>query len=188
MRFRAIKGVNFFRTMYSITEYISYLKRVEGYANKVGDKFFPYDSPEGGLKTIGYGYKIKTLEEQNTLEKTGFSLLEVESVLEEEAEKSYRGAQKFCEQKNIDWESIDLRLQFALADYVFNVGSLRKFPTTVRCLAAGDVKGAVADDKGRPGFKEYERVYRDTNGERKPLGRNKEFYKEFLKPYLNEEA
>ena len=95
MRFRVIKGVNFFRGMYSIKEYIDYLKRVEGYANKVGDKFFPYDSPEGGLKTIGYGYKIKTLEEQNTLEKTGLSTTEVEEILQEEAEKSYRGAQKF---------------------------------------------------------------------------------------------
>ena len=184
MRLRVIKGANFFRGMYSLKEYIDYLKRVEGYANKVGDKFYPYDSPEGGLKTIGYGYKIKTLEEQNTLEKTGLSTTEVEDILQEEAEKSYAGAQKFCEQKNIDWEGIDLRLQFALADYVFNVGSLRKFPTTVRCLASGDVKGAVAEDKGRPGFKEYERVYRDKNGTRKPLGRNKIFYKEFLKPYI----
>ena len=66
MRFRVIKGVNFFRAMYSLNEYIDYLKRVEGYDNKVGDKFYPYDSPEGGLKTIGYGYKIKTLEETIT--------------------------------------------------------------------------------------------------------------------------
>ena len=113
MRFRVIKGVNFFRAMYSLNEYIDYLKRVEGYDNKVGDKFYPYDSPEGGLKTIGYGYKIKTLEEQNTLEKTGLSSTEVDDLLLEEAEHSYQKAKKFCEQKNYNWEATELRLRFA---------------------------------------------------------------------------
>ena len=57
MRFRPLACFKLNRVMvsdYTLEEYIDYLKRVEGYANKVGDKFFPYDSPEGGLKTIGY--------------------------------------------------------------------------------------------------------------------------------------
>ena len=78
-------------------------------------------------------------------------------------------------EKNIDWENIDVRLQFAL-DYV--LWWTKRFPTTVKCLASGDVKGAVADDKGRPGFEM--KVYRDK-AVRKPLGRNKEFYKKVLK-------
>lgn len=184
MRNRIKKCIKFFRAMYSIKEYINYLKRVEGFSNKVGDRFYPYDSPEGGLKTIGYGYKIKSEEEQESLEKDGLSSTEVEKLLEDEAIKSYEIAKKFCNQKNIDWDKIDNRLQYALSDYIFNVGSLKKFPTTVKCLTEGNIQGAVADDKGRPGFKEYERTYRDANGERKRLGRNDEFYKEFLEPYL----
>ena len=76
MRFRAILGSKFFRDMasnYTLDEYINYLKRVEGYKNKVGDKFFPYDSPEGGLKTIGYGYKIRTDKEELLLEAKGLT-------------------------------------------------------------------------------------------------------------------
>ena len=63
------------KSNYTLDKYIVYLKRVEGYKNRVGDTFYPYESPEGGLKTIGYGYKIKSLEEQNVLEKTGMSRL-----------------------------------------------------------------------------------------------------------------
>ena len=50
-----------------------------------------------------------------------------------------------------------------------------------------DVNGAIENDPTRKGFKHYERVYKDPKGNRKPLGRNKEFYKEFLEPYLSEE-
>tara|TARA_X000001388_G_scaffold74336_1_gene67169 strand:- start:304 stop:864 length:561 start_codon:yes stop_codon:yes gene_type:complete len=186
MRFRVIKGINFFRAMYSLNEYIDYLKRVEGYDNKVGDKFYPYDSPEGGLKTIGYGYKIKTLEEQNTLEKTGLSSTEVDDILLEEAEHSYQKAKKFCEQKNYNWEATELRLRFALADICFNVGSLKDFPTTTKSLVNNNVAGAIADDPGRTGFKHYERTFRDKHGVRRTLARNKIFYREFLKPYVEE--
>ena len=184
MRFRVILGSKFFGDMYTKEEYISYLKRVEGYKNKVGDIFFPYDSPEGGLKTIGYGYKIKTREEQEHLEMYGLSSTEVEEQLSEEAEISFQKAQKFCEQKNYDWHKVDDKLKYALADICFNVGSLKQFPTTTKCLANNDVEGAVADDPGRKGFKHYERTFKDSNGNRKTLARNKIFFKEFLESYL----
>ena len=188
MRLRILNGVNFFRGMYSIKEYIDYLKRVEGYKNKVGEIFFPYDSPEGGLKTIGYGYKIKSLSEQNALDKAGMSTTEVENRLLEESEISLLKAEKYCNRKNYDWHSIDTRLQYALADICFNVGSLNSFPTTTKCLANNDVKGAVADDPTREGFKHYERTFKDRDGNRKTLARNKIFYKEFLQPYLEEDS
>ena len=76
MRFRTMTGIKFFRDMssrYTLEEFLIYLKKVEGFKNKIGDIFYPYDSPEGGLKTIGYGYKIKTYKEQLLLEAKGIS-------------------------------------------------------------------------------------------------------------------
>ena len=169
---------------YKIEDYLGYLKRVEGYANKVGDRFFPYDSPEGGLKTIGYGYKLKTLEEQNTFEKTGLSEKEVEDLLWHEAQVSLLKAKNYCLSKNAKWTEVDDRLKYALADFCFNLGGLKKFPTTAKHLMKNNVEGSIEDDPGRPGFKQYERVFRDPEGKRRRLGRNKEFYNEFLKPYM----
>ena len=187
MRFRAILGSKFFRDMasnYTLDEYINYLKRVEGYKNKVGDKFFPYDSPEGGLKTIGYGYKIRTDKEELLLEAKGLTEREVEVRLLHESEISIGKAKSFVIANNVDWKSVDDRLQYALADYCFNIGNLAGFPTTAKCLMFNDVKGAIEDDPTREGFKHYERTFKDSNGKRHKLGRNKEFYKEFLEPYL----
>tara|TARA_R100001082_G_C4356552_1_gene157165 strand:- start:62 stop:649 length:588 start_codon:yes stop_codon:yes gene_type:complete len=187
MRFRAITGVKFFRAMvsnYTLEQFIDYLKRVEGYKNKVGDRFFPYDSPEGGLKTIGYGYKIRTDKEQEQLEIDGMSEQEVEDVLRHEIEVSLSKAENYANKKNFAWEKVDERLKYALADYCFNIGSLKKFPTTSKCLMNNDVKGAIEDDPTREGFKHYERIFKDSSGKRQRLGRNKEFYKEFLEPYI----
>jgi len=187
MRFRAILGSKFFRDMasnYTLDEYINYLKRVEGYKNKVGDKFFPYDSPEGGLKTIGYGYKIRTDKEELLLEAKGLTEREVEVRLLHESEISIGKAKSFVIANNVDWKSVDDRLQYALSDYCFNIGNLNGFPTTAKCLMFNDVKGAIEDDPTREGFKHYERTFKDSNGKRHKLGRNKEFYKEFLEPYL----
>jgi len=191
MRFRVLSGIKFFRDMvsnYTLEEYLGYLKRVEGFKNKVGENFYPYDSPEGGLKTIGYGYKIKTLSEQNALEKAGMSIQEVENTLEIEAQLSLVKAKKYCIAKGAKWDEVDDRLKYSLADYCFNIGNLRGFPTTSKCLMNNDVEGALEDDPTREGFKHYERVYKDPEGNRKPLGRNKEFYKEFLEPYLKKEV
>ena len=187
MRFRIMTGSKFFRNMvsdYTLEDYLSYLKKVEGFKNKVDDIFYPYDSPEGGLKTIGYGYKIKTLLEQNSLDKAGMSILEVEHTLEHEAHTSLMKAKNYVIASNVDWKSVDDRLKYALADYCFNIGNLKGFPTTSKCLMFNDVKGAIEKDPTREGFKHYERVYKDTEGNRKPLGRNKEFYKEFFEPYI----
>jgi len=82
-------GIKFFRDMssrYTLEEFLIYLKKVEGFKNKIGDIFYPYDSPEGGLKTIGYGYKIKTDKEQLLLEAKGISEKEMEIKLMHEAE------------------------------------------------------------------------------------------------------
>ena len=187
MRFRAILGSKFFRDMasnYTLDEYINYLKRVEGYKNKVGDRFYPYDSPEGGLKTIGYGYKIRTDKEQLTLEAYGMSEMEVENTLRNEAEISMMKAKNHSIKNDIDWRGVDDRLKYALADYCFNIGNFNGFPTTSKCLMNNDVKSVIEDDPTREGFKHYERTFKDSNGKRHKLGRNKEFYKEFLEPYI----
>ena len=187
MRLRAITGSKFFREMvsnYTLVQFMSYLKRVEGYKNKVGDIFYPYDSPEGGLKTIGYGYKIKTDKEQKKLEESGMSEIEVENTLRHEAEISLMKPKNYCITKGYDWNKVDDRLKFALADYCFNVGSLRKFPTTTKCLANNNIDGAIENDPTREGFKHYERTFKDKNGNRRKLARNKEFYNEFLEPYI----
>ena len=174
------------KSNYTLDKYIVYLKRVEGYKNRVGDTFYPYEAPEGGLKTIGYGYKLKTLEEQNTYEKTGLSEREVEDLLLHEAQLSVVKAKNFCVSRDRKWSDVDDRLKYALADYCFNLGGLRKFPTTAKFLMHNNVDGVLEDDPGRPGFKQYERVFRDPEGKRRRLGRNKEFYKEFLQPYTEQ--
>ena len=187
MRLRMITGSKFFRAMvsnYTLEQFIDYLKRVEGYKNKVGDVFYPYDSPEGGLKTIGYGYKIRTDKEQLLLEAKGISEKEMELKLKHEAELSLVKAKDYAFYNDMDWEKVDDRLRFALADYCFNIGNLKGFPTTAKCLMSNDVKGAIEDDPTREGFKHYERTFKDSNGKRHKLGRNKEFYKEFLQPYM----
>ena len=169
---------------YTLEKYIDYLKRVEGFANKVGEIYYPYDSPEGGLKTIGYGYKIKTLSEQNALDKAGMTQREVDTKLNHEAIISYQKAKNYCYTKNVKRKTVHDRMKYALSDYCFNLGSLKKFPTTAKCLMNNDVKGAMDDDPTREGFQHYERIYTDPVGNKVRLGRNKTFYNEFLEPYL----
>jgi len=93
-------------------------------------------------------------------------------------------AKNYVIANNVDWRSVDDRLKYALADYCFNVGNLKGFPTTSKCLMFNDTHGAVEDDPTRPGYKHYERTFKDADGNRHRLARNKEFYKEFFEPYI----
>ena len=103
-----------------------------------------------------------------------------------EAQISVIKAKNYCISNDRKWTDVDDRMKYALADYCFNLGSLKKFPTTAKFLMHNNVHGAVEDDPGRPGFKQYERVFTDPEGKRRRLGRNKEFYKEFLQPYMEQ--
>lgn len=131
------------------------------------------------MKTIGYGYKLKRLEEQNTYEKTGLSEREVEDLLLHEAQISFVKAKNYCISNNRKWTDVEDRMKYALSDYCFNLGSLKKFPTTAKFLMHNNVEGALEDDPGRPGFKQYERVFKDPEGKKEDWVEIKNFIKNF---------
>ena len=68
------------------------------------------------------------------LEAKGISENEMEIKLMHEAELSLIKAKNYVIANNVDWRSVDDRLKYALADYCFNVGNLKGFPTTSKCL------------------------------------------------------
>ena len=128
--------------------FIEYLKRVEGY------RATPYRCA-GGYWTIGYGHQIKRGEVFVYLPKE-----DAERLLQADLGEVYKRIDAKYGRLG-DWK------RNLLADYYFNLGSMRGFPKMEIAILGGDLAAMR---------KEYKRY---VNG--RELGRNKHFYNHFLK-------
>jgi len=155
--------------------FISYMKAVEnagrkGY-NPTKKLWFPHKSPEGGFPTIGYGHKIKNNAELAKM-KNGISDSEAERLLRNDIEDAWEIVKK-------ELHSITKGLNIPLSgeqkeifiDYAFNLGTIRGFPKFVKAVLNNDWNTAKI---------EYIRTYKDKDGNKHQLGRNKIFFDRYL--------
>ena len=178
--------------------FISFIKNLENngrYGFKNG-KWYPHVSPEGGLPTIAYGHKLKPGEDYSQ----GITDREADKLLEHDLEiAKYKVVQyhqkwvsdyikrikqayntpgnKYYEFSNsltpenqifkLDEKQIEM-----LTEFVFNLGSLSKFPKFASAVFRHDWEEAK---------KEGKRSYSDSSGHRKELtSRNQSFYSKYL--------
>jgi GH24 family phage-related lysozyme (muramidase)/GNAT superfamily N-acetyltransferase len=155
-------------------DFIEFIKRLEN-ESKVGydtkkNLWFPHVSPEGGLKTIGYGHKLRKENEF----KNGISEHEVIKLLNQDLNDAKQKVYDYIKRKynlvNIILNKHQLEM---LTELVFNIGSPDKFPKFIDAVLRKDWNKAK---------QEYKRSYTDSAGNRKELvKRNNLFYDRYLK-------
>ena len=122
-------------------------------------RWFPHKSFEGGADTIGYGHKIKSNEDY----KSGLTDIQVTTLLKQDLKTA-----KDIVHKEIGNIKLTNTQEEMFIDFVFNLGSLKKFPK---------FKTAVLNNDLVTMNQEYERY---SNG-KKLKGRNSAFFARFLK-------
>lgn len=148
--------------------FIDYIKTVEnagktGY-NKQKKLWFPHKSFEGGSDTIGYGHKIQKGEDFSK----GITDSQAEDLLKKDLEKAKK--QVYNELGNRQMSKKQLEM---FVDFVFNMGTLKKFPKFTAAALKNDEKTMKDQYKRYTGGKELK-------------GRNDAFVRRFLSENLNE--
>lgn len=150
----------------SIGSFIDYIKRVEnqGKAGYNAEKklWFPHKSFEGGSDTIGYGHKIQKGEDFSK----GITDAQAESLLKTDLAKAKQQVYK-----ELGGVKLTPQQEEMFIDFVFNMGTLKKFPKFTQSVLKNDLEGMKAQYKRYAGGKELK-------------GRNSEFLKRFLAEYF----
>ena len=193
--------------------YIEWLKNEEN-PNQVGydsdtKKWIPHKSPEGGTKTVGYGYKLTKAEEESqtvTINgksvsyKNGLTNDQIDTMLKQEIDTAFKDTKNVFVKKysEDDWNNLSEDSKYLLTDYSYNViGGIGKYPSMMEGVKKGDWQKVK---------KEYKRGFyepteggthkKDKNGKwievesggthtYKELGRNKRTYNKFIAPHLD---
>ena len=176
-------------------DFIEFIKSVEN-PNRIGfknGKWYPHQSPEGGLPTIGYGHKLthdevdtfsRGIDDKAVLELLKRDLMRAQDVVHKEHKHWVIKRIKKLQQKfpNNDFYKnlkptdpvfkLDADQLNMLTEFVYNLGGLKSFPTFTDAVFSKDWKTAKM---------EYKRSYSDKTGKRKELvARNDAFFKTFL--------
>jgi GH24 family phage-related lysozyme (muramidase) len=165
---------------YGEDSFVDYMKRVEGLKNPKGEGGrtpFRYESPEGGLDTVGIGHKL-TQEEIDEGEVYGYKL---DTLTEDQVEDIFKTDMLKYESKliktlredyNTDYFDLPPRKRQMLLDMQFNIGSVKKFNEFTKAVIRGDI------DTAR---KEYKRKYKPKGSNKyEELPRNVDFFNQFL--------
>ena len=156
------KNINTIHHTNNSQSFKDYIKTIEN-GNKVGfDKikklWFPHKSFEGGSDTIGYGHKIQNGENFNSgLTDTQINIL-LDKDLELAKDKVYK------ELGNIKLSSNQEEM---FIDFVFNMGTLKKFPKFTQAVLKNDINTVKRE------FKRY-------SGGKELTGRNSAFQQRYL--------
>jgi GH24 family phage-related lysozyme (muramidase) len=150
----------------SIGSFMDYIKKVEN-QGKVGYNvekklWFPHKSFEGGSDTIGYGHKIQKGEDFST----GITDAQAESLLKTDLSKAKQQVYK-----EVGGVKLTPQQEEMFVDFVFNMGTLKKFPKFTEFALKNDLEGMKSQYKRYAGGKELK-------------GRNSEFLKRFLAEYF----
>ena len=161
--------------------FLDFLKEAEGAGGFDGALFHPYDSPEGGEKTVGYGHKLNDPVvvidgEEIDLRTTPLTKEQAEKLLAQDVKLAeLKARQEYTQAGNpagAEWEQLPPSYRAILTDIAFNVGTLMDkegggfgWPKLAEAMKKGDPNGIA---------KEASRTFVDPKtGERKPLkGRN----------------
>lgn len=147
----------------SNTSFTDYLKYVEN-SNKVGydvkkKLWFPHKSVEGGSDTIAYGHKIQSGEDFSG----GLTDSQAEDLLKKDIEKA-----KIQINKELKGTKLTPKQEEMFIDFVFNMGTLKKFPKFVEATLKNDESGMNDQYKRFAGGKELK-------------GRNMAFARRYLR-------
>lgn len=150
----------------SVGSFIDYIKKVEN-QGKVGYNaekklWFPHKSFEGGSDTIGYGHKIQKGEDFSK----GITDAQAESLLKTDLAKAKQQVYKELGSVKLTPQQEEM-----FVDFVFNMGTLKKFPKFTEFALKNDLEGMKSQYKRYAGGKELK-------------GRNSEFLKRFLAEYF----
>ena len=150
----------------SVGSFIDYIKKVEN-QGKVGYNaekklWFPHKSFEGGSDTIGYGHKIQKGEDFSK----GITDAQAESLLKTDLAKAKQQVYK-----EIGGIKLTPQQEEMFVDFVFNMGTLKKFPKFTEFALKNDLEGMKSQYKRYAGGKELK-------------GRNTAFLKRFLAEYF----
>lgn len=150
----------------STGSFIDYIKKVEnqgkiGY-NSEKKLWFPHKSFEGGSDTIGYGHKIQSGENFSK----GITDAQAEELLKKDLAKAKQQVNK-----ELGGVKLTPKQEEMFIDFVFNMGTLKKFPKFTQSVLKNDLDGIKAQYKRYAGGKELK-------------GRNSEFLKRFLSEYF----
>ncbi len=97
-------------------------------------RWYPHPSPEGGLKTIGFGHKCKTAQEQAEFERTGLTDSEANILLQNDLKTAEAKAKRLVQ----TYDTVPVATQQALinACYRGELGT-EKTPTTLKLMNSG---------------------------------------------------
>ena len=151
----------------SVGSFTDYIKKVEnqgklGY-NVEKKLWFPHKSFEGGSDTIGYGHKLQKGEDFSK----GITDTQAEDLLKKDLEKAKQQVYK-----ELGGIKLTSQQEEMFIDFVFNMGTLNKFPKFTEFALKNDLEGMKSQYKRYAGGKELK-------------GRNSEFLKRFLAEYFN---
>ena len=146
--------------------FIDYIKRVEN-AGKTGYNakkklWFPHESFEGGSDTIGYGHKIQPGENFSN----GITDAQADALLKKDLQKAADQVKKELGGRSVTQKQMEM-----FVDFVFNMGTLKKFPKFTEFALKNDLGGMKAQYKRFAGGKELK-------------GRNTAFLQRFLTEYF----
>ena len=133
-------------------------------------------SPEGGLDTVGFGHKL-VQSEVDAGAVYGYCInnltpADCASILYIDLEIHAAKLQRRLKDQGTEYLGLSDRKQMMLLDYEYNLGNVCKiFPSFTKAVIEGDRDRQEA---------EYLRTYKDADGVRRPLARNKYFYKTFM--------
>ena len=132
---------------YEHPDFISYMKNAEnadrtGY-DPVKKLWFPHTSPEGGNKTIAYGYKLKDSDDfsKGITEEQANELLNKQLRKFDQKMQKELGAANYKKLKKND-KDIGAGL-----DITYNTGSSLLFPNFFKALLRGDRGSALSESK-----------------------------------------
>jgi GH24 family phage-related lysozyme (muramidase) len=146
--------------------FVDYIKSVENAGKKGFDKkrnlWFPHKSFEGGSDTIGYGHKIQPGEDFSK----GITDVQAETLLKKDLQKALSQVNKEVGGRPLSKKQMEM-----FVDFVFNMGTLKKFPKFTQAALKNDLKGMKDQYKRFAGGKELK-------------GRNSAFLQRFLTEYF----
>jgi len=146
--------------------FTDYIKKVENQGKKGYDSqkklWFPHESFEGGSDTIGYGHKIQKGEDFSK----GITDAQAEELLKKDLAKAKQQVNK-----ELGGIKLTPKQEEMFIDFVFNMGTLKKFPKFTQAALDNDLGGMKDQYKRYAGGKELK-------------GRNTEFLKRFLSEYF----
>lgn len=134
--------------------------------DKEEDKYYPYDSPEGGLPTIGPGLKILPDDKPNNLSftleevKKGVTKAQIQEKLHNQAKEQYNKVIEYLNQKGpVYTNMINSNIIQGLMDLRYQVGALGDWKRLRDAVLNNDIDRIIKESKVT--FKDEEGVIRE---------------------------